>query len=443
MNDFLALCATWMDSFVLVVTEMCILLYWLWPRRRALKPWLMAMCILSGLFILLARQYLVSAVSNQYWRFICTYISYLPFILFFSHTDFLTGISICAIGFIVMDLSEISCFLGGLHFTGIEYKFAAQLSIGSLVYYLSIICLRWILAYLIKRFGNIHKLKIRDVKSLIFILIPLIPYVITRRIQELLGISRDLVGVKILSVNWPCCLCALIIMLGHESYLRYSEQTRELARLNDRMRSQQEQFSLRKDAMEKMDARYHDMKHMFLSIESMQSVGEIHDYVRRSREDMRPIEVLRFSGNDTIDIILAEKTQECDKLHIRLTPYVDAQDFGFMDPADIATIFGNALDNAVEACAQVQDPALRRINVKVCTQKSFVVAKFQNYFVYSLRKGEELYMTTKADVENHGFGLRNIKAAVDKYSGEMNITATDNEFVLTVLLPIGQNAAGV
>ena len=115
---------------------------------------------------------------------------------------------------------------------------------------------------------------------------------------------------------------------------------------------------------------------------------------------------------------------------------VDGKLLDFMHVTDICTIFGNALDNAIENTVLIADPEKRLIHVTVSSQKSFVLISFSNYFEGELNLNDDnLPGTTKLDNVNHGYGLKSIKYAAEKYMGTMGIKTQDNWFELKLLIP--------
>ena len=59
------------------------------------------------------------------------------------------------------------------------------------------------------------------------------------------------------------------------------------------------------------------------------------------------------TGNDFLDIIIRDKAQRAREMQIDFSPQIYFEDGSFIDPLDISTIFGNALDNAIEACEKL------------------------------------------------------------------------------------------
>ena len=114
----------------------------------------------------------------------------------------------------------------------------------------------------------------------------------------------------------------------------------------------------------------------------------------------------------------------------------DGKLLDYMHVTDICSIFGNALDNAIEHVILIPDPEKRLIHLTVSAQKGFVFIKIENYCEAEISKNEEdLITTTKKDSKNHGFGLKSIRTAVEKYDGSVAFGVQQNWFELKILLP--------
>ena len=101
-----------------------------------------------------------------------------------------------------------------------------------------------------------------------------------------------------------------------------------------------------------------------------------------------------------------------------------------VDPIDICIIFGNALDNSIEACERINCKD-RKISLTVICQDETVFCRIIN----TATKPKKLSLkTSKTDKKNHGFGLENIKTALAKYNSEPTILHTENEFTLKFVI---------
>lgn len=97
----------------------------------------------------------------------------------------------------------------------------------------------------------------------------------------------------------------------------------------------------------------------------------------------------------------------------------------FLEPLDISTIFGNALDNAIEARRLIAVKAERVRNLLLITTTN-------NVLPGTVARPE----TTKTDRFIHGFGLPNIKNAAGKYGGQCIVKSEDGKFTLKIIIPI-------
>ena len=65
---------------------------------------------------------------------------------------------------------------------------------------------------------------------------------------------------------------------------------------------------------------------------------------------------------------------------IQLLAYADAAPLDFVNAMDLCSIFGNALDNAIESAEKLEDPEKRQIKVYVYAQNQFVIIRFENFY---------------------------------------------------------------
>ena len=137
-----------------------------------------------------------------------------------------------------------------------------------------------------------------------------------------------------------------------------------------------------------------------------------------------------------LDTLLTSKHLYCLKNDISMTCVADGNLFHFMDVMDICSIFGNALDNAIECEKKIPDKEKRLIHVAACSQKNFLIVRFENYCEDSLDFQANLPRTTKKDSRFHGYGLKSLQYTVRKYAGEVDVTRQGNWFSLKILIPI-------
>lgn len=125
----------------------------------------------------------------------------------------------------------------------------------------------------------------------------------------------------------------------------------------------------------------------------------------------------------------------CERRGIRFDRMIDGALLRFMNPTDVYALFGNAMDNALEALADFEPKDGRYISLDVKKRVGMVLIRVENPFPGEIRFLNGLPMTTKIDVRDHGFGLRSMSMIAKRYHGKMFIKAEDHLFILTIVLP--------
>lgn len=107
-----------------------------------------------------------------------------------------------------------------------------------------------------------------------------------------------------------------------------------------------------------------------------------------------------------------------------------------MEPADLYALFGNALENAVEATEQLSNPDQKQIALTVRSTEGFCSVHLQNYTKERLRLENGLPVTGKSDKANHGFGIRSMQLLAEKYGGELTFRQEGDIVNTYILLPL-------
>lgn len=175
------------------------------------------------------------------------------------------------------------------------------------------------------------------------------------------------------------------------------------------------------------------MKNMFHYLETYSNREEVKHQVQKILDEIRPYETSVTTGNEAIDILLNEKLAVCQQKKITCVPYLDGTMLDFVEPMDLCTIFGNALDNAIESSSQIEKEEDRQISVRTVRKGNSVALTFRNTYAKRPDISGGLPVTTKKDKKNHGYGLGNIRYVMDKYHGELSCRVEGEEFVLVLL----------
>ena len=177
----------------------------------------------------------------------------------------------------------------------------------------------------------------------------------------------------------------------------------------------------------------HDLRHHLSAIQSMLNTDEkekLADYINRYIASLPDDTEIIFCKNFAVNSLLQYYIGLARNENI----YVDAklhlpEDTGISD-TDFCIIFGNSIENAIEACRKVSGEKFIKINSR--PQGKMLMITIDNSFNGELiRKGDKL-MSTKH--EGEGLGTSSIKGVVQKYNGTAGFSATENVFQVSIVL---------
>ena len=188
----------------------------------------------------------------------------------------------------------------------------------------------------------------------------------------------------------------------------------------------------------------HDMKNT-ISVIMQLAAGKEEErqaYLEELNETMDRLEFRFKTGNTVVDTLLNMKYHEIASTVPDLQMDVEGLQFPeklFIQSYDIGIILGNALDNAMEACRKLKakEPGAEAfIRISSFQKRELFFLKVENSFDGRVvrRPRNELPVTDKADRENHGIGLINIKSTAEKYQGTMDFRVKGRVFILSVMM---------
>lgn len=225
-----------------------------------------------------------------------------------------------------------------------------------------------------------------------------------------------------------------VVGLLYQGGIYYSSGIRREQEETERLlRESEAQYKLSAQNAELINIKSHDLRYL------------LRQYQRQSMPDKAAIEQIEKTVdvydsavntcNTTLDVLLNEKSRLCLDKGIGFTCLADASGLEGMAAADLYALFGNAMDNAIEAVSQLSNASKKYISLTIRRMGDLTTVILQNYTSDKLTFVDGLPLTTKADKANHGFGVKSIHMLVAKYEGEMRFSQEDDIVTLTILLP--------
>ena len=108
----------------------------------------------------------------------------------------------------------------------------------------------------------------------------------------------------------------------------------------------------------------------------------------------------------------------------------------FMEEIDMISMFGNLLDNALEASEKCKKGEIY-VDLYMENDGSLVVCRIKNKYEGQIMEKDKQLLTTKKDSLRHGLGVQSVKNLVEKYNGHIQIEFQDGVYTTTVLFSRG------
>jgi len=209
---------------------------------------------------------------------------------------------------------------------------------------------------------------------------------------------------------------------------------------NSRYHSQIAVYKMLAEQYSQSERLRHDMKNHIISLSALSRNKEwekIDDYLR-NMEGIVLDTGGEVTGNKAMDALLYQKRKRAEEENIKWECDVHMPKGCCINEFDLCVLFGNILDNALEACERMQRDECRFINIQAKTVRKCFLLEVKN----SMDKTEKYAggFTNKENSQEHGIGMLNVGDVVNKYNGVVNIETEKGIFVISILMPFPDTA---
>ncbi len=226
----------------------------------------------------------------------------------------------------------------------------------------------------------------------------------------------------------------LLIMIAELDSFRHENRT-----MHDFISNKMRYYEMSHEGIVSLQTKCHDLKHQIRAIRSEAGKARFDEYLNELEDSINEYSTVVECGNPTIDIVLTEKNILCYSNGVKFTYMLDGSLFNFLKEREIYSLFGNALDNALEAVTKIADPEKRLISLKSNARGGMTVLQVENTIAADMSLAEGALPQTTKTGSGHGFGLRSIQRIAEKHGGTMTLRSGGGVFRLTVVMQPGED----
>ena len=239
---------------------------------------------------------------------------------------------------------------------------------------------------------------------------------------------------------YPVCLlyamfCCFYVLWAQVGQCRRLALQHELDVQQQLWLKHKDQFEMTAENVELINRKCHDLKHQIAALKQISDQSQRDATIRSLEESVMIYDSIVETGNHILDTILTEKSLLCEARGITLTCVADGACLSFLEAVDLYTLFGNALDNAIEHVSALEDVERRTIAVSVFSRADLVFIQLENYYSGPLEFDDGLPISRKARDGYHGFGLKSVRHTAERYGGFLTLQTEGDIFLLRVTIP--------
>ena len=244
-----------------------------------------------------------------------------------------------------------------------------------------------------------------------------------------------------LPVNASVILGAVILWLNIFIFYYYDALTSSYINLLQgqqmmlQMRLYEEHMRQSENAEEQMAAFRHDLKNHLFALDILaqeKKIDAIRKYLAEMENGLEMTKVNHFTNCRPAEMILEYFVHKMKNAGISPEIFVSIPENTNWNMYDMNILLSNLLENAIEAAIPTKE---KRICLKMQYEHGLLKLELENSYSGTLKISDGNYLTTKQmESSRHGYGLKNVRQVVEKYSGEIVFEQKDQSFRVKALL---------
>lgn len=241
------------------------------------------------------------------------------------------------------------------------------------------------------------------------------------------------------------CICLLILCINfvllffREVLVRFQIDNKELKEQNQLIHQQIRNQNELNEMYNCIRGLKHDLNNHFHAILGYMQLAEYQkaeEYIWKIAGEVADIETYH-SGNEIVDAIMGSKTTLAKNEAISVNIELSIPEQINIPEEHLTIVLGNLYDNAIDANLKILEVEKRYIKARVKLQKESLLIYFENAANDQEDSGDKkIWKTTKRDIFEHGFGLKNIDRIVRLHDGYCDRNLKEGVFRCSIRIPI-------
>lgn len=260
--------------------------------------------------------------------------------------------------------------------------------------------------------------------------------------KTLITLSRDFPEIqmqeqKLMLLCVSCIWLMCLIMYFVVQQMSKDNQTKlEYELMKEKEKYSKESMEIIKRSNEELREFKHDLKNYLLPLqEAMETMpqSEMAKVWEKINQKIEDVQTLIQTGNSYVDSMINTKITlaRSEKVDVKCTILSKMEG---IDDLEFCSVFGNLMDNAIEAERKVTEK--KEIIIFVEEKMGYLRLEIQNKIEKSVLNENSSLNTTKKDTSSHGIGHKSVKRTMQKVGGALKYYETGDLFCAEAVFPI-------
>lgn len=258
----------------------------------------------------------------------------------------------------------------------------------------------------------------------------------------LITLSRDLPEIqmreqRLMLLSVSCIWLTCLIMYFVVQQMNKDNQTKlEYELMKEKEKYSKESMEIIKRGNEELREFKHDLKNYLLPLQEMAEKmpqSEMADACEKIFQKIEDVQTLIQTGNRYVDSMINTKISlaRSEKTDVKCT-ILSRMDG--VDGLEFCSVFGNLMDNAIEAERTVADG--KKIEILIEEKMGYLRLLVQNKIDRSVLKENPELRTTKKTEGVHGIGHKSVEWTMQKMGGAVKYYEKDGMFCAETVFPV-------
>ncbi len=321
----------------------------------------------------------------------------------------------------------------------VNYFFQEYLHISSWINSISI-CIVFAILFL---YINKNKTKTREFlesmnKSKIrFLFLPMIYTIFIRVLVVLYGNGE----------KWALyvSVCVIIVVIINNMFVGYAIKQADLAierekiivdlcLMNNQKELQDEQLNRYRKNQENIARQRHDLRHhnnVIINFLKDEKIKQAMDYIHNIQKNIDDEKVVLYCEHETVNVVFSIYIKKALKNGIKVEMTINVPQNINIDNVELASVYANALENAIEACMRLPEHSLKKIKIYTDYKNKKLRLLIENTSSNNTEfDTNDLPVSQK---ELGGIGTKSMKYIIAKYDGLLDFTEENSIFTTKII----------